>query len=110
MRSARAVAACIGLGCDLPDRRDFRERIGTELYTPELPEQTRLQDFYVGYICQQAGVPVVPSGEPFPLCDDPSVGPGGWSLFVQAGMNDIDQRCYADLTRLDRFEWLLWFG
>ena len=107
MRSARAVAAaCIGLativaGCDPLDRRYFREGVGTELYTAELPERTSLQDLYLRYICQQAGLSTLPSGEAIPFCDFLTVDRNGWMLFVQAGMNDIDQRCDAYLTWLD---------
>lgn len=107
MLSARAVAAaCIGLatmlaGCDALDRRYFREGVGTELYTAELPDRTSLQELYLRYICQQAGLATTPSGEAIPFCDFAGAGSIGWTLLVQAGLNDIDQRCDAYLTWLD---------
>src|SRR5262245_62583589 len=98
MQSARAVAACIGLAaavaaCDPLDKRFFREGIGTELYTAELPERTQVQDLYLGYICHQAGLSVIPSGGRIPLCDEATVTPAGWMLLVPNGKTDIDARC-----------------
>jgi hypothetical protein len=106
MRSARVIAVCVGVtllaaGCDPLDRRYFREGIGTDLYTSELPERTQVQDLYVGYICHQAGLSVIPSGGRIPLCDEGVVTPAGWMMFVQTGMNDIDTRCDSYLAWLD---------
>lgn len=107
MRGKAALFACVGLallagGCDPQDRRFMREGIGTELYTSDLPSSTQLQEMYVGFICRQAGLPVVvTAGEAIPTCDYSAVGGSGWSSFVQAGMNDIDQRCDAYLSWLD---------
>jgi hypothetical protein len=107
MWSARAIAvACIGLaaitsGCDPLERRYFREGAGVDLYTAELGERTNLQDLYLGYICRQAGLSTLASGEQIPFCDFSSLGTVGWMLLVQAGMNDVDQRCDAYLTWLD---------
>jgi hypothetical protein len=106
MRSARAVAACVLLAfaagaCDQLDRRYLREGVGTTLYTEELPDRTRLQDLYVGYICHQAGLSTIASPEVIQLCDDVAISRGDWRLFVQAGFNDIDQRCDAYLSWLD---------
>ena len=56
-------------------------------HAAERARQMPLLDEYVGEICRQAS--------PKPGCD------GNWSLFVQAGMNDIDQRCDAFLGWLD---------
>jgi len=106
MRGKGAIAACVGLallaaGCDGLDRRYFREGIGTELYTTELPDATQLQELYVGFICRQAGLPVVVTAGAIPTCDYGAVGGVGWTAFVQAGMNDIDARCDAYLSWLD---------
>ena len=91
-----AAGAAMGLaaaGCNLgSEGLYFREGIGTGLSRPELAEVTQIQDFYIAHICQQAGLP---------NCDDFTMGPQGWSLFVEAGMNDIDLRCDAYLAWLD---------
>jgi hypothetical protein len=91
-----AVLLC---GCDTLDNRYTREGIGTEFYTAEVADAARLQDFYVGYICQQAGLSVDQVGTAL-VCREPSVS-RVWEIFVQAGMNDIDRRCDGYLTWLD---------
>jgi hypothetical protein len=105
-RAMRAgiVAGCTALallvgGCDTLDGRYTKEGIGTEIYAPEIVNQARLQEIYVGYICQQAGLSYEQSGDIL-YCREPSV-TGNWQIFVQAGMNDIDRRCDAYLTWLD---------
>jgi hypothetical protein len=104
-----ALAAC-GLallgGCgDTLDGRFIREGIGTTLYTPEVVDAARLQELYVGFICQQAGLSFVPDGDLL-SCTVPAVSPA-WAVFVQAGLNDIDRRCDAYLTWLDnRRRWI----
>ena len=71
--------------------------VGTDLYTSALPENTHLQDQYITDICAQAG------GSVIQLADSVDCNaPGGWSSFVQAGMNDIDNRCDAYLVWLDQ--------
>lgn len=73
-------------GCSNADRRYFDSGIGTELGYSTLPKQTASQNDYVRYICQQAG----------------SVNCAvDWNTFVQAGMNDIDERCDGYLAWLD---------
>ena len=98
------VASCVGLallvsGCDTVDWRYTNEGVGTQLYTPDTVNQARLQEIYVGYICQQAGLPYEENGDIL-LCREPPVSKN-WQIFVQAGMNDIDRRCDAYLTWLD---------
>jgi hypothetical protein len=101
---AGIVASCVALallvgGCDTLDGRYTREGVGTELYAPEVANQARLQEIYVGYICQQAGLSYEERGDIL-FCREPSV-TGNWQIFVQAGMNDIDRRCDGYLTWLD---------
>ncbi|MBP0111105.1 MULTISPECIES: hypothetical protein [Bradyrhizobium] len=98
------VASCVALalflgGCDTLDWRYTNEGVGTELYAPETVNQARLQEIYVGYICQQAGLSYEERGEIL-FCREPPVS-RNWQIFVQAGMNDIDRRCDAYLTWLD---------
>ncbi len=95
---AGLAAALLG-GCDALDGRYIREGIGTTLYTPEVVDSARLQELYVGFICQQAGLSFVADGDTL-SCTVPPVSPA-WAVFVQAGMNDIDRRCDAYLTWLD---------
>jgi hypothetical protein len=106
MRSARAVAACIGLATTLAacnpaaDYRYFREGIGTDLYWDGLPAATQLQEAYFAHICRQAGLPLVTDGDTV-FCNYPTIGAQGWGVFVQAGFNDIDLRCDSYLAWLD---------
>ena len=111
-RAMRAgiVAAGIALalsagGCSSLDWRYTSEGVGTELYTPDIVNQARFQEIYIGYICQQAGLSYVENGEIL-LCSEPAV-TRNWQVFVQAGLNDIDRRCDAYLTWLDnRRRWV----
>jgi hypothetical protein len=83
------------VGCGLSDINYFRQGIGTDVYSSELPNVTALNDAYVALICRQAGL--ANEGE---TCDTPMLG-RYWATFVQAGMNDIDRRCDAYLAWLD---------
>src|SRR5262249_16381517 len=77
-----------------------REGAGTNLYWSGLADATQLQELYIGYICRQAGLPVISEGSSL-RCGDNAFGPRQWTIFVQAGMNDIDKRCNAYLAWLD---------
>src|SRR5258708_37650736 len=96
------VAALATWACNLisTDQRYVREGAGTDLYWSGLADATYLQELYIGYICQQAGLPVVAQGDG-PRCNDITFGPRDWGVFVQAGMNDIDKRCDAYLAWMD---------
>lgn len=72
-----------------------RNGVGTDLYWSGLPEATRLQEVYVLHICQQAGLA---NGA---ACSPDAFDSRAWTVFVQAGMNDIDARCDSYLTWLD---------
>jgi hypothetical protein len=110
MRVKSAFVGCVGLallagGCDSLDGRYTREGVGVELYTPEAPAVASLQELYIGYICQQAGLAFSGDGATL-LCGVPPVS-RDWGVFVQAGLNDIDRRCDAYLTWLDnRRRWV----
>ena len=85
-------------GCSAIEFNYYREGIGSDLYRSDLPEVTKLQDDYVDYICRQANIlPSIAAGE---RCVFPAISPD-WTLFVQAGMNDIDQRCDHFLNWID---------
>ena len=94
------LCAALAIACDPLDKRFFREGIGTALYTADIAEATNLQDLYVTHICRQAGFPIITNADGLAVCDA-SLSPQAWALFVQAGMNDIDQRCDAYLAWLD---------
>lgn len=106
MRCVASVLACVGIalavaGCSDADKHYFKEGVGANLYaeaalpvSEDLAGRTALQNTYVAEICKQAGLA---EGS----CDIDTFSPTTWSLFVQAGMNDIDQRCDAYLTWLD---------
>jgi hypothetical protein len=91
MRFFVPLIACVGIaltaaGCNpAMERRYITEGAGVDLYTADREQQIALQNEYVDFICAQTG----------------SICPGNWTAFVQAGMNDIDQRCDGFLTWLD---------
>jgi hypothetical protein len=78
--------------CDpVTERRYITEGAGADLYSPDAAKQAQLLNEYIQFICSQAGQ----------NCG------GDWRAFVQAGMNDIDQRCdgfllWIDAKRRDR--------
>jgi hypothetical protein len=100
MRSLFQLVVCVAIagmiaGCSASDINYFRQGIGTDVYSSELPNVTALNSAYVALICRQAGL--ANEGE---TCDTPMLG-RYWATFVQAGMNDIDRRCDAYLAWLD---------
>ncbi|MBR1175676.1 hypothetical protein JQ617_17090 [Bradyrhizobium sp. KB893862 SZCCT0404] len=101
MRYVVRWAACLAMallsaGCDLSSTQG----VGTRLYPADVAAQTDLQNAYVGEICQQAGIlPTAFDG--VTSCGPNPYDAATWWLFVQAGMNDIDQRCDAYLAWLD---------
>ena len=62
---------------------------------PTIVNDSQIQDVYLAALCEQAGLQ---SGLQF--CLPPAVS-RDWTLIVQAGLNDIDQRCDAYLAWLD---------
>ena len=92
MRRVAFVLACVGValavaGCDpVTERRYITEGAGVDLYTADRAQQIELQKQYMSFVCEQADI---------------SCPPADWMTFVQAGMNDIDQRCDGFLTWLD---------
>jgi hypothetical protein len=91
MRTIVRLIACAGIaltaaGCDpVTERRYFTEGAGVDFYTADRASQVELLQQYIKFVCDQAG----------------SDCGGNWAVFVQAGMNDIDQRCDGFLTWLD---------
>jgi hypothetical protein len=83
--TALLITAALATGCDPLERRFVNEGAGVDLYTADRASQTELLHQYVAFICEMSG---------------PSCG-SNWTTFVQAGMNDIDQRCDSYLTWLD---------
>ena len=106
MRRVVWVVVCVGLafaaaGCSDADKHYFKEGVGANLYSEaavpvsdDIAGRTDLQRAYITQVCEQAGLH--PSD-----CEGSTSDPNVWSQFVQAGMNDIDQRCDAYLTWLD---------
>jgi hypothetical protein len=83
---ACVVIALTAAGCDpVTERRYFNEGAGVDLYTADRENQVELQNQYIAFVCAQAG----------PNCGS------DWTVFVQAGMNDIDLRCDGYLAWLD---------
>jgi hypothetical protein len=73
----------------------YKEGIGTELTTQNVPSAADLQDVYLNELCRQAGGAQMASANSAPVlaCQ--------WRLVTLAGLNDIDQRCDAYLAWLD---------
>jgi hypothetical protein len=100
MRSVALVVACVAAalavaGCSNSDKHYFKEGVGANLYSEsavpiadDVASRTQLQQDYVEDICKQAGLYVS-------QCDIGSTDSKAWGQFVQAGMNDTDQRCDA---------------
>ncbi|WP_156398829.1 hypothetical protein [Methylobacterium sp. Leaf469] len=89
----RALVVVLSLdmaGCIAGDPRLVADGIGTNLEYTSIDDQTVLQELYINQICRQAG------GLDGVACSI------SWSTFVEAGMNDIDQRCDAYLSWLDQ--------
>ena len=107
MRLATLIPSCLGLtllataGCDpLQEKQYLRDGIGTDLGRSEMANTTALLTQYIGYICKQAGLELIPD-EPAASCSDRGFTQPQWVQFVKAGMNDIDVRCDAYLAWLD---------
>jgi len=96
--SAAIGAVAVLAACSANDIDFYRTGVGTELYTADLPNATVLQNAYLDNICRQASPVVAGVGDP--SCST-EISPRAWPLVVQAGMNDIDQRCDAYLAWLD---------
>jgi len=107
MRFFATASLCVGVlltaaACDPTDTKHyFTQGVGTQLYPDDIAAQTDLQNTYVQYVCSQAGL--TPSVSPAGVvsCGTDPQSEETWYLFVQAGMNDIDERCDSYLTWLD---------
>jgi hypothetical protein len=93
------VAAALALGGCI-ESQYAREGIGSDLYWPGAQTAAQLQDVYLEYLCRQA-LPTITAGAVSQCDSSAPVEPALWYLIVQAGMNDIDQRCDAYLTWID---------
>ena len=59
-----------GGGCDpLQEKQYLRDGIGTDLGRSEMANTTALLTQYIGYICKQAGLELIPD-EPAASCSD----------------------------------------
>jgi hypothetical protein len=111
MRFIATALVCAGVlltaaACDPTDKHYFTQGVGTRLSSADVTaevNQTNLQNAYVEQICRQAGLQPSPPDAAVATCNGPDPRTT-WTLFVQAGMNDIDQRCDAYLTWLDEFK------
>src|SRR5947207_11932596 len=106
MRGKGAILGAVGLallagGCNTLDRNYLRDGVGTEVTSTDIVTSTNLQAIYFGEVCRQAGLTVRQTPDGALLCDELALSPAAWSIFVQAGMNDIDRRCDAYLAWLD---------
>jgi hypothetical protein len=90
------AAALVLASCDPTlEYQYYKEGIGTEFTRADIASETALQDLYLSELCRQAGF----------LGSDGLCQPLGlnqnWGVIVEAGMNDIDERCDAYLAWLD---------
>jgi hypothetical protein len=94
------MAAGLSLaGCNALEGQYFRQGIGTDLPWSDVATATELQNIYLEHLCRQSA-PYI--GAQAPGCFQGEVPPNFWPLIVQAGMNDIDQRCDGYLAWLDQ--------
>ncbi|MBY5515656.1 hypothetical protein [Rhizobium leguminosarum] len=104
MRGAVAILAALGLflsSCSADDNYSLATSgIGTELYSPGLPNRARNLEVYAGFICYEASIPYDLQGIQ-PVCNYSAFRSGDWNSFVQMGVADIDQRCDSYLQWLD---------
>lgn len=93
--------ACAGLlmvaGCTSTDLQYLRDGIGTDIFPGADAGAAQYEDAYLGHLCQRAGF--ARTSADGRACEIPAR--AGWFTVVQAGMNDIDQRCDAYLAWLD---------
>jgi hypothetical protein len=101
LRALSLIAvSLLATGCDpVQFNRTVKYGIGTELYSPAMARDTANLQAYLGYLCVQAGLDLVPSATG-PACFEPMT-PSQWTLLVATGWNDIDGRCDAYLAWLD---------
>jgi hypothetical protein len=85
---AWVTIALVVASCSNPilERRYINEGAGVDLNSGDAANQVALLNEYIAFICTQVGQEACIVGSP---------------TFVQAGMNDIDQRCDGYLTWLD---------
>jgi hypothetical protein len=94
------MTVAIGVaGCNVLEGQYFRQGIGTDLSSGDIVSATELQNVYLDHLCRQT-LPFVGAG--VRSCSNEQIPPQAWPLIVQAGMNDIDQRCDAYLAWLDQ--------
>lgn len=93
MRRVVQLVACVAIAlvaasCGNPvlERKYINEGAGVDLYSGDAANQTALLNQYIAFVCTQIGQETCIVGS---------------QTFVQAGMNDIDQRCDGYLTWLD---------
>jgi hypothetical protein len=100
------LVVCVGValstaGCNpFLDYNYYSQGIGTNVYSSAIGAETQAQDVYLNALCEQAGLQpgIYVEGQYSCL---PTIRAGDWSSIVQAGFNDIDQRCDGYLAWLD---------
>jgi hypothetical protein len=89
-------------GCSsMEDIRFASAGIGTDVHITGAASQYQVNKVYFGYLCGMAEVPYDQGGTEEPYCRYGEFSGIHWNTLVQAGMNDIDQRCDAYLAWLD---------
>jgi hypothetical protein len=89
---AAVLSGLLLSACSPQDRTFLDAGVGTDLYASTVSQSAGLEDSYILFLCDRAGLS---------SCSDLGLGSNSWTVIVQAGMNDIDQRCDAYLTWLD---------
>ncbi len=88
---AAVLSGVLLSACSSQDRTFLDAGVGTDLYASAASQSAGLENSYIGFLCDRAGLSSCDLG----------LGSNSWTVIVQAGMNDIDQRCDAYLTWLD---------
>ncbi|MCP5082758.1 MAG: hypothetical protein GY948_13810 [Alphaproteobacteria bacterium] len=96
LSTALVAAACM----PWEENKLIEQGIGTNVHSPDVPEQTRLLDQYLKFMCVEAGIATLsPEGDPH--CNVNGLSPRQLTVLVRAGFNDIDRRCDSYLAWLN---------
>lgn len=92
MRIIIAVMLAIGLaGCSVAALKP--SGAGNTVYSTDIATESRLQEVYSGILCRDNGLPFSSDGEHGPRCNYAAMSGPQWTVFVNAGVYDIDRRC-----------------
>jgi len=66
---------------------------GNTVYSQDVATESKLQETYSGILCRDNGLPISVDSVQGPRCDYGAMSAPQWTVFVNAGLYDIDRRC-----------------